>query len=45
MSRETSRGIAPIVLLCEAFGITRQAYYAAKWRGRRSGEGRRIPRP
>lgn len=29
MSRETSRGLASVRLLCEAFGISRQAYYAA----------------
>jgi putative transposase len=29
MSRETSRGVASVVLTCEAFGLSRQAYYAA----------------
>lgn len=29
MSRETSRGVAPVLLTCETFGISRQAYYAA----------------
>ena len=43
MSRETSRGIAPIVLLCEAFGITRQAYYAAKWRVEAERRGSQNP--
>jgi putative transposase len=30
MSRVTSRGDAPVSLLCEAFGLSRAAYYAAK---------------
>jgi putative transposase len=30
MSRETSAGVATVTQLCEAFGISRQAYYAAK---------------
>jgi putative transposase len=30
MSRETSRGEATVTLLCEAFGISRQAYYVAR---------------
>lgn len=34
MSRETSRGVAPVSLACEAFGISRQAYYAARRRER-----------
>ncbi len=29
MNRETSRGVASVLLTCEAFGISRQAYYAA----------------
>ncbi len=29
MNRETSRGVASVLLACEAFGISRQAYYAA----------------
>jgi transposase InsO family protein len=29
MSRETSRGTATVCLLCDAFGVSRQAYYAA----------------
>jgi transposase InsO family protein len=29
MSRDTSRGTAPIAVICEAFGFSRQAYYAA----------------
>jgi putative transposase len=29
MSRETSRGVASVLLTCEAFSISRQAYYAA----------------
>ncbi len=29
MSRETSRGNASVLLTCETFGISRQAYYAA----------------
>ena len=32
MSRQTSRGTATIAQLCEALGLTRQAYYAAKTR-------------
>lgn len=31
MSRVTSRGKASVRLVCEAFGLSRQAYYAA-WR-------------
>lgn len=34
MNRETSRGVASVLLACETFGISRQAYYAAL---RRSG--------
>jgi putative transposase len=30
MSRETSAGVATVTQLCEAFGISRAAYYAAK---------------
>lgn len=30
MNRETSRGVASVLLACEAFGISRQAYYAAR---------------
>lgn len=30
MSRETSSGVAPVTLICSAFGISRAAYYAAK---------------
>jgi transposase InsO family protein len=30
MSRETSAGLATVTQLCEAFGISRAAYYAAK---------------
>jgi putative transposase len=33
MNRETSRGVATVLLTCEAFGISRQAYYAARHRG------------
>ena len=29
MSRDTSRGTAPVAVVCEAFGLSRQAYYAA----------------
>lgn len=29
MSRETSRGIVPVAVLCALFGISRQGYYAA----------------
>jgi transposase InsO family protein len=29
MSRETSQGVATVSLMCEAFAISRQAYYAA----------------
>lgn len=43
MNRATSRGPAPIVLLCAAFGITRQAYYAAKGRMEAERRGTRIP--
>jgi hypothetical protein len=42
MSRETSRGRASVRLLCEAFGISRQAYYAALLRPARA-EARRRP--
>jgi transposase InsO family protein len=42
MSRKTSRGIAPIGLLCAAFGRTRQAYYAAKQRIEQASRGARI---
>lgn len=34
MSRATSRGVAPVLLTCEAFGMSRQAYYAARQRER-----------
>jgi len=30
MSRETSAGVATVTQLCDAFGISRAAYYAAK---------------
>lgn len=30
MSRETSRGTAPVTLVCETLGVSRQAYYAAR---------------
>ena len=30
MSRETSAGVATVTQLCEAFGISRAAYYAAR---------------
>lgn len=30
MSRDTSRGTAPVAVVCEAFTISRQAYYAAQ---------------
>jgi len=40
MSRETSRGAVPVVVLCAAFGLSRQAYYTAK---RRMEEERRGP--
>lgn len=30
MSRETSRGEAPVAVVCEAFGISRAAWYAAR---------------
>jgi len=30
MSRETSRGMASVTLICDVFGISRQAYYAAR---------------
>lgn len=33
MSRATSHGQATVTLLCAAFGISRQAYYAARARG------------
>jgi putative transposase len=42
MSRETSRGRASVRLLCEAFGISRQAYYAALRRPAKA-EARRRP--
>jgi transposase InsO family protein len=32
MNRETSRGVASVLLTCEAFGISRQAFYAARHR-------------
>ena len=32
MSRQTSRGIAPVATLCETFDISRAAFYAAKKR-------------
>jgi putative transposase len=32
MSRQTSRGVATVSQVCEAFGISRQAYYAARER-------------
>jgi transposase InsO family protein len=32
MSRQTSRGIAPVATLCETFAISRAAFYAAKQR-------------
>lgn len=30
MNRQTSRGVAPVTLVCEAFGISRAAFYAAQ---------------
>lgn len=33
MSRTTSQGAAPVQLLCETFGLSRQAYYAARRAG------------
>ena len=30
MSRHTSRGEAPVALVCETFGISRAAWYAAR---------------
>ncbi len=42
MSRKTSRGCASVRLLCEAFGISRQAYYAALRRPAKA-EARRRP--
>jgi putative transposase len=38
MSRETSRGVAPVSLTCSTFGISRQAYYAAQRRESKSTE-------
>ncbi|MDW8250566.1 MAG: IS3 family transposase [Myxococcales bacterium] len=32
MSRQTSRGLAPVATLCETFDVSRAAYYAAKAR-------------
>ena len=29
MSRQTSKGLVPVVVLCALFGVSRQAYYAA----------------
>ena len=30
MSRQTSRGEAPVAVVCEVFGISRAAWYAAR---------------
>jgi len=43
MSLTTSRGDATVGQLCEAFGISRQAYYAARKAPRRESAGRRRP--
>ena len=47
MSLTTSRGPATVGQLCEAFGISRQAYYAARKAPRSSGaqERKDIRRP
>lgn len=45
MSRETSRARASVRLLCEAFGISRQAYYAALRRPAKAPARRRPERP
>ena len=36
MSRQTARGFAPVTQLCAAFGVSRQAYYAARQRAARA---------
>ncbi len=36
MTRQTSRGTAPVTQLCAAFGVSRQAYYAARQRAARA---------
>lgn len=43
MSLTTSRGDATVGQLCEAFGISRQAYYAARKAPQRKPVGRRRP--
>lgn len=45
MSRETSRGMATVRLLCETFGISRQAYYTAVRRPAKAAARRRPERP
>lgn len=45
MSRETSRGTSTVRLLCQAFGVSRQAYYAAlKPQTKPASDRRRSPR-
>jgi len=45
MSRDTSRGLAPVAVVCEAFGISRQGYYAAQRpRPADAPQKRRVPR-
>ena len=44
MSLTTSRGTATVGQLCEAFGISRQAYYAARKEPRREEKERGEPR-
>jgi len=43
MSLATSRGRATVRQLCETFGISRQAYYAARKAPQRESENRRRP--
>jgi len=45
MSRQTSRGTAQVTQVCVVFGITRQAYYAAKQRAAAPPAPAPPPRP
>ena len=45
MSRQTSRGEAPVALVCETFGMSRAAWYAARRPAVASSARERAPRP
>jgi putative transposase len=45
MSRQTSRGEAPVALVCETFGMSRAAWYAARKPAVASSASERAPRP